>query len=136
MKEFVEQLKEGLEASRRTAWLDSTDIPAGSDWHAEIGMGLKNCSALIAIITKKYINSRYCKKELYGANAKNKKIFPIIFEEFDLEASGDTGAGVHYVIADINWTYFRKEKDDFSESFAKLLKGLDAAGLKGKTQTS
>ena len=131
VKDFVKKLKDSLEGRRLSSWLDITDIPAGSDWHAEIGVGLQNCRALIAIITKKYISSRFCKKELYGANTDGKKIFPIIFEDFDLGASGEVGAGVKYVISDINWTFFRKGKDDFAESVAKLIDGLNAAGIKG-----
>ena len=34
----------------------------GSDWHAAIGTGLHHCKALIAVITKKYTLSRYCKR--------------------------------------------------------------------------
>ena len=131
VKDFVTKLKLYLEGRRLSTWLDSTDIPSGSDWHAEIGVGLQNCRALIAIITKKYISSKFCKKELYGANTDGKKIFPIIYEDFDLGASGDLGAGVKYVIGDINWTFFRKGKDNFDESLAKLIDGLKAAGIQG-----
>ena len=75
---FVVQLKHDLEKNGFTVWLDMEDITAGktllscdadspslsllpgSDWHAAIGTGLYHCKALIAVITKKYILSRYC----------------------------------------------------------------------------
>ena len=34
---FVKQLKTDLEARGITVWLDTDDIPAGSDWHGAIG---------------------------------------------------------------------------------------------------
>ena len=34
---FVTLLKHDLEAQDFSVWLDTEDIPAGSDWHAAIG---------------------------------------------------------------------------------------------------
>ena len=34
---FVKRLKIDLEARGISAWLDTDDIPAGSDWHGAIG---------------------------------------------------------------------------------------------------
>ena len=77
------QLKHDLERHGYSVWLDREDIPAGSDWHGAIGMGLDQCRALIAVVTHKYISSRYCTSELYTANADQKLIFPVIFEDID-----------------------------------------------------
>ena len=64
-KGFVRQLISDLEAAANlSVWLD-TVIPAGSEWPREIGLALQNCEALIAMVTKKYVCSRYCKCELY-----------------------------------------------------------------------
>ena len=78
---FVSKLQQDLERNGFGVWLDSKDIPAGrqvvltvhpttasflchmrvgSDWYAAIGIGLHRCEALIAVITTKYIDSRYC----------------------------------------------------------------------------
>ena len=34
---FVKQLKRDLETRGISVWLDTDDIPAGSDWHGAIG---------------------------------------------------------------------------------------------------
>lgn len=35
---FVKQLKADLETRGISVWLDTDDIPAGSDWHGAIGI--------------------------------------------------------------------------------------------------
>ena len=65
---FVKQLKRDLEANNFSVWLDMESIPSGSDWHGAIGTGLQECTAIIPIITKKYMESRFCMNELYTAD--------------------------------------------------------------------
>lgn len=108
-------------------WLDTEDIPAGSDWHAVIGEGLDRCKALIAVISNKYINSRYCKSELYTANSDQKPIFPLMVENVDFSVSSTT-KGVKYVVSGINWTMFRRDQDDYHSSLAKLIAGMKEQG--------
>jgi len=103
-----------------SVWLD-VDIPAGSEWPREIGLALQDCKALIAVITKKYVFSQYCKKELYVACDNHKGIFPIIYE--DGWDSCEEGAGVKYMISSHNWTFFQK-KGDYQASLKKLIEGL------------
>ena len=62
---FVHKLKTDLEAVGFSVWLDSEDIPAGSDWHGAIGAGLSNCKAILPIMTNKYLGSRYCVNEVW-----------------------------------------------------------------------
>lgn len=62
--QFVCKLKQDLESNGFSVWLDTVDIPAGSDWHNAIGAGLNQCKAIIPIITKKYVASRYCMNEV------------------------------------------------------------------------
>ena len=62
--QFVCKLKQDLESNGFSVWLDTVDIPAGSDWHNAIGTGLSQCKAIIPIITEKYVSSRYCMNEV------------------------------------------------------------------------
>ena len=128
--EFVKKLKNDLEQSKFTAWLDLDDIPAGSDWHGAIGTGLHNCRALVAVITNKYLNSRYCSSELYTADGDRKRIYPVLLEDVDFGAS-ETARGVKYVISGINWTMFRPRVDDYATSLGRLVQGL--RGMKFET---
>lgn len=124
---FVLQLKHDLETSGYPVWLDLESIPAGSDWHGAIGTALQECSAIIPIVTQKYLGSRYCMNELYTADAEKKAIFPIVYEDVDL-TSTEAGRGLKYIISGINWTMFRPGKDDYGDSLQKLIKGISEKG--------
>ena len=102
-------------------------IHAGRDWRAAIGRGLHNCKGLIAVITSKYITSKYCTNELYVADSDRKSIFPIIFEDVNFEQS-EKAMGVKYVINGINWSFFRPEVDDYASSLSKLVQGMKEDG--------
>ena len=112
---------------RLTIWLDAEDISAGCDWYSAIGQGLENCKGIIAVITNKYINSHYCKSELYTANNDRKLIFPTMFEDVDFSLSA-TAKGVKYIISGINWTMFRASIDDYHTSLARLCQGMKEQG--------
>lgn len=110
-----------------SVWLDTEDITAGSDWHAAIGTGLDRCKALIAVISNKYISSRYCMSELYTANGDQKLIFPVIVEDVDFSTT-EQARGVKYVVSGINWTMFRLGYDDYHSSLTKLISGMKEHG--------
>ena len=122
VRKFVKQLKADLEANGVSVWLDADDIPTGSDFHIEIGVALKSCRALIPVLTKKYVHSRYCKGELYVANGENKVLLPVIYE--DGWDEGEEGAGVNYIVAAYNWAFFRPDMDDHKTSLDKLVHGI------------
>ena len=121
VKEFVKQLKADLEVNEVSVWLDADDIPAGSDFHEEIGSAVQSCRALIPVLTKKYVQSRYCKGELYVAYDKKKVILPVVYE--DGWDEGKEGAGVNLIVKAFNWAFFRPNKDDHQDSLKKLVKG-------------
>ncbi len=121
VREFVKQLKADLEANGVSVWLDADDIPTGSDFHVEIGVALKSCRALIPVLTKKYVHSRYCKGELYVANGEKKVLLPVIYE--DGWDEGNEGAGVNYIVAAFNWAFFRPNRDNYQESLNRLING-------------
>ena len=121
---FVKRLKDDLELSGLVVWLDSDDIPAGSEWPKEIGIALDRCTILIAVVTAKYVSSRYCKAELYTALDTSKQIFPIIYDDITTWRHTEAGAGVRYVITPYNWTMFRPSVDNYESSLSKLLEAL------------
>ena len=124
---FVRQLKRDLEANGYTVWLDMESIPSGSDWHGAIGTGLQVCSAIIPVITQKYISSRFCMNELYTADGDKKAIFPIMYEDVDF-VSTEAGRALKFIISGINWTMFRPGKEEYSDSLQKLIKGMKEKG--------
>lgn len=108
-------------------WLDSDDISSGSDWHGAIGTALDNCTAVVPVITNKYVASRFCKGELYTADSSKKLVFPIFLEDVDLSAT-ELSRGVKFIIAGINWTFFRSGLDDYDVGLSKLAQGMREQG--------
>ena len=90
-------------------------------YREEIGKALKSCDSLIAVITKKYVTSRYCKNELYVAGKETKTIYPLIYDKDWKTVEGS--AGVDYVINSLNWTMFPSGSRD-STTLQKLVSGL------------
>ena len=126
---FVQKLKLDLEASGISVWLDTDDIKAGSDWHGAIGTGLDECRALLCVLSRKYIHSRYCTSELYTANSDGKLIFPAVYDEINF-SENERSRGVKYVVSGLNWTMFRPGKDEYQLALEKLIKGMKDKGRK------
>lgn len=124
---FVSRLKSDLEGAGYSVWLDTVDIPSGSDWHSAIGDGLRRCTALIALITHKYIRSKYCKNEMFMADLTHKSIFPIFLEKVDFNSSED--AGVLYTISSINWIMLTSGMAGYDAAFSQLLEGMKSKGV-------
>ena len=121
VKEFVRTLKKDLETEQLSVWLDVEDIPTGTEWPKEIAVALRECKALIAVVTRRYVSSDYCKSELCVARGNKKPVFPLIREDGWDES--DNGKGVHFMIAASNWAMFRPV-DDYGESLQRLVEGL------------
>ena len=99
----------------------------GRGWRGVIGSGVHSCKGLIAVITKEYINSDNCTNELDEAANKKKKIFPIRFEDVDLDQS-EKSRGVKLIIGPIQWSSFRPEVDNYDSFLSKLVQGLTENG--------
>ena len=110
-------------------------IHVGTQWVDGIGSGIHHCQGLLAIITNKYVNSDYCTGELSFAKSIKKKIFPIRYEENVDFTKPPHAPGVNFIIHGHQWTSFRPGLDDYSESFAKLVRGLEENGKPCITST-
>lgn len=127
---FVLKLKRDLESRGYSVWVDTSDIRSGSDWHSAIGEAVQNCRAFVAVLTARYVTSKYCKNELFMASDERKAIFPIILKEVDfgsLEA-----AGIKLAIASLNWIFFKDVS--YKTAFSKLLEGFQFHGVKPSLQ--
>ena len=123
-EKLVQKLKGDLEKEGFSVWLDTADIPAGSQWTDEIAKGIKECSAFIAVLTKKYASSTYCKSEINFAWGK-KEIMPLVCEEDWNDAGGKFSDGLQLIVNSPNWVYFRPV-DDYQTSLSKLLSAMKA----------
>lgn len=91
------------------------------------GTGLEQSKALIAVVTTKYLNSKFCTNELYAASSDQKDIFPVMMENIDFNTS-ERSRGVKYAIGGINWTYFGAGYD-YGTALERLVQGMKMSGL-------
>ena len=129
VKEFVRKLRRDLEGAHLSVWLDEDDLPAGTEKPVlAIRIALRDCKALIVVVTKKYLSSSFCKSELYVANEKKKPVFPVIREEGwdELEQSvfnAKCSESVKYMKATNNCLSFLPS-DDYGAALQNLIAGL------------
>ena len=126
--QFVTKLKHELEENRFSVF---AEVPPGSSWYGDAGTAIRNCRALIAIITKKYLTTPYCSSELYTADKEGKKLYFAFLEDIDYGAS-DPARAVQYLVSKTNWTtsfMFKTGVNDYGTSLGNLIKAL-----KGKTK--
>ena len=133
VKEFVRKLKRDLEGAQLSVWLDEEEIPAGTEEQEALAIAfsaLSNCKALIAILTKNYISSTFCKRELCFACRNQKPIFPVVREE-GLDAavvSTECSEGVKYMKVACNWVSFLPSDDD-GAALRELVQNVSKQGV-------
>ena len=68
---------------------DPDGIQTGSDWEETLYYHLRQCQAVVALLTPNWLASKWCFAELVQAREKGKAIFPVIVQPCD--ASGIFG---------------------------------------------
>lgn len=91
-------------------------IPAGRFWEKELYRRLRTCSALLALCTAGYVNSKWCFAEVAYARALEKSIITIRLENCELPS----------ILADLQSIDFFADE---SEGYRRLWSGLHSAGL-------
>jgi hypothetical protein len=117
-KVFTQKLVDTLQAANREVWADWEDIPAASDWDAEIKEGIEKTNTVLFVLSPEWIKSNECRKELEHAVKMGKRLVPILFLMLA------EGQEVPPELAKINWVYMR-ETDDFDKAFETLQSAMD-----------
>lgn len=76
----AEALRAALEAAGHPCWMDSRDIPGGRDWLEAIEAAIRNCYALISLVSVAANESKYVKAEFLEAEEQEKPLFPVLIE--------------------------------------------------------
>jgi WD40 repeat protein len=116
-KVFTQKLFDALKAANRDVWADWEDIPASSDWDAEIKQGIQETNSVLFVLSPEWIKSNECRKELVHAVSMGKRLFPILYLPVDPN-------DVPPELAKINWVYMR-DTDDFDKALQTLCSAMD-----------
>ncbi len=120
-EEFVLKLATDLEERGATIWIDRGDIRAGAVWRRSIAEAVRNCQALILVISPDAAKSQYVSHELTMAEAHDKPIFPLIYRKTKLPAQ------IAEQLEGFQYLDFRR--GGYAQNLADLVAGLIAVGV-------
>lgn len=78
--EFANTIISDLRAKGHACWVDTGSIKGGDEWIRTIAEGIRNSYAVVVIVTKNAIESRWVQDEIYWAQKKNKPFIPLLRE--------------------------------------------------------
>jgi hypothetical protein len=64
-----------------SCWIDQEGIKPGSKWRDELLQVLRTSDSCVSILSPRYIESEYCRTEVFIARSLGKKIFPVMVED-------------------------------------------------------
>ncbi len=115
-KEFVDRLCRNLISEKIHLWMDRWELKPGDSLMDSIQMALEHAGAILVVLSKSYIESNWCKKEMNAGlirelEKKGNVIIPIIIEDCD----------VPIFLREKMYADFRKDFDDAYRILAEAL---------------
>ena len=90
--ETVYPLIEQLARCGVSLWIDRRII-GGDDWITELETRLINCVGMVALISRSFVESKYCAREVHFADALNRPILPVA-----LVPGFELGSGLKFLL--------------------------------------
>ena len=115
---FVDTLNKALMQEGKNVWVDWEDIPFSAKWWDEISQAITGATTFICVLSPHYLGSKICMEEIALAEARGKRIIPVLCAKFDPQLNSSNA------IAQLNWISFC-DGAAFSQSFANLLDTLN-----------
>ncbi len=116
--DFVRRLTTALEGEGIDVWVDLEDIPAASDWQEDLRDGVLQSDCFCFVVSPTSAVSTYCLGELSDAEARNKRVIPLIHEPV-------TDADLPRLLQRLNWVPQRgKFEDDFDANLKVLAEAI------------
>ena len=103
---FARLIIESLKQNQIEPWIDWREIEVGQDFWAEICEAITKANTFLFIVSKKSIDSSYCKQEIDFAFENKKRIIPVLVD--DLQP--DTIEKFDARLPKINWVIFEKDR--------------------------
>ncbi|XP_077995737.1 protein tirA-like isoform X2 [Glandiceps talaboti] len=117
--DMMRKVKESLESSGVSVWVDEVGLGAGVDFLSKIGEAIVDAKLFLSLLSGKSVKSKYCKDELALAYVSNKPIFPCALLGRD-ELSMNMDFGMKLTLAPMKWIMFTDDRN-YNTSFDELL---------------
>jgi hypothetical protein len=114
--EFADRLIRELEARGFDAWVDRKDIRGGTAWRESISQAMRECQAVIVVLSPRSAASPNVAKELSLADHHKRPIIPISLEQFAIPAA------LEFQLAGLQIIEFTES--GFSDSVDKVVQAL------------
>jgi hypothetical protein len=85
--DWASRLYGALRASGVDAWFDRAEIRPGDEWQGALDEALRNSGTMVYILTPNSVADPWTLFELGAAIAGEKRIIPVVAEEFDRRAT-------------------------------------------------
>ncbi len=115
--EFAKKLTGELEKNNLDFWVDWEGIPPTVDWMKQVQKGIEESDVFLFLLSPDSAKSKVCGEEIAHAIKNGKRLIPLTIRDVNPEE-------VPQGLSHLNWIFFRK-KDNFEESFQKLLLGIN-----------
>jgi formylglycine-generating enzyme required for sulfatase activity len=84
--EFAQKLNADLQRHGVATWIDELGIRGGEDWPNRIATAIEGCKAMLIILSPDSVASRWVQRELAFADAKGKRVLPLLYKPCGLPA--------------------------------------------------
>ena len=79
------QIIEALEARGLACTIDTRDLPYGEKWQRELIDFIKAADAIVFLVSKRSVGSKWCKWEVAQVAAQSKRLVPVVLEHVPVE---------------------------------------------------
>jgi WD40 repeat protein len=114
---FARKLNEKLMKKGLKVWFDQEDIEDTVQWQKAIDYGIETSHNFIFIMAPHAVKSDYCRQEIELAVKYNKRLIPLLYIDY--------WEGLHPEIAKVQGIPFQEEKNNFDQSFDRLINSID-----------
>ncbi|XP_041348008.1 uncharacterized protein LOC121367734 isoform X2 [Gigantopelta aegis] len=83
-REMMMRIKDKLQSSGISVWVDVSGLRAGVDFLSKIGQAIIDAKLLVSLLSKTSVKSKYCKDELALGYVSNCAIFPVALESKEI----------------------------------------------------
>ena len=116
----VNEIVETLERKGIECWIAPRDIRVGSNYTKDIPSAIQECPCFLLVLSRQSQKSQWVNKELTHAINQNKRIFPLIIEEFTLDE------GISFQLVNIQTCSYYQEKATVMGKLMDDIRGLDS----------
>ena len=115
--EFAQKLNAGLHDRGVATWIDELGIRSGADWPDRIATAIEDCTAMLIVLTPDSMNSKWVRRELEFADARDKKILPLLHRHTKLPSTYELRFGS---VQRADFTH-----GDFDDNLAQLIVSIE-----------